>query len=126
MASHEEIQRLQPRAHPPSERLTPCESPGGGPEHLIASTWEWKKVVKIEPPARAIGTAAPKASPRERLAQRQLRKPLDVQVRYRGGPECWWELKARGRVWRFPGHVCLHDALTFINNSPSWREDPER
>jgi hypothetical protein len=32
-------------------------------------------------------------------------------VTYRGGAEAWWSIKARGRVWRRPGTLALHDVL---------------
>lgn len=50
-----------------------------------------------------------------RLAERDARAPLQVQVSYRGGAEAWWELRARGRVWRFPGHHSIHDVLMWVN-----------
>lgn len=39
------------------------------------------------------------------------RTPLTLTVKYRSGPEAWWEVKARGRVFRFPGHVAIHDVM---------------
>lgn len=41
---------------------------------------------------------------------------MTVTVRYRGGAEAWYEVKARGRTWRFPGHVALHDAFDRISD----------
>jgi len=35
-------------------------------------------------------------------------------VSYRGGPECWWEVRTRGRVYRIPGTAAVHDALADI------------
>lgn len=37
-----------------------------------------------------------------------------MSVTYRGGPECWWEIKARGEVWRVPGVIALHDVMRHI------------
>lgn len=37
-------------------------------------------------------------------------------VRFRGGAECWWEITARGNVWRAPGYVSLHDVMARINH----------
>lgn len=47
--------------------------------------------------------------------RREPRENLTITVRYRGGPECWWEIKARGETVRLPGYVHLHDALMAIN-----------
>jgi len=38
-----------------------------------------------------------------------------VSIQYRGGPEAWYEIRARGRIYRFPGSMYLHDALEQIN-----------
>jgi hypothetical protein len=66
-------------------------------------------------PPEAMGTARAERARRFSLARRDPREPLTVIVRYRGGAECWWELRARGTVWRMPGHVSLQDALAQIN-----------
>jgi hypothetical protein len=105
---------------PPSERTTAEAAWAGEIEQAFSSTtWGFRRV-EIRPPARA------KSQPERsedlkallvRLRRREMRKPLEVTVRFRGGPECWWELTARGRVWRFPGYVALHDALAHINAS---------
>lgn len=39
------------------------------------------------------------------------RKPVTVVLKYRGGPEGWVEIRARGRVWRRPGATAIHDVL---------------
>jgi hypothetical protein len=41
--------------------------------------------------------------------------PITVSVSYRGGPEAWYEVHARGSVGRFPGYVALHDVMAEIN-----------
>lgn len=46
---------------------------------------------------------------------RNPREPLTLSVKLRGGPECWYEVHARGEVGRFPGSVCLHDVMREIN-----------
>lgn len=46
------------------------------------------------------------------LGLRNRRKPLQVTITYRGGPESWWELRARGKVVRCPGHWFIEDALS--------------
>lgn len=76
------------------------------------TAWEW---AKIERRQAAGSTAGRKAALHRRLRQRDARKPLQVTVRYRGGPECWWEISGRGREYHIPGSVCLHDAMMWIN-----------
>lgn len=34
-----------------------------------------------------------------------------MTVRYRGGSEAWIEVKARGRVWRYPGVLSFYDVM---------------
>ncbi len=45
------------------------------------------------------------------LARRNMRDPLTMKVRYRGGAEAWWLIEARGRSVAFPGHMCIHDVM---------------
>jgi hypothetical protein len=49
------------------------------------------------------------------MPYRNPRDPLSITVKYRGGPEAWYEIHARGSMGRFPGYVSLHDALSEIN-----------
>lgn len=49
------------------------------------------------------------------LARRNRREPLTLSVKYRGGAEAWYEIKARGRTYRVPGHRALHDVMELIN-----------
>lgn len=53
----------------------------------------------------------PKGVARQALRLRDRRQPLNIRVVYRGGSECWWELRARGVTIRRPGHLSLHDVL---------------
>jgi len=78
-----------------------------------STTWEWRQV-KIDPPLAA-PTAQPRQSPRKpALSHWNGRTALTVTVRYRGGAECWYEVKARGRVWRAPGVLALHDVMEAV------------
>lgn len=86
-------------------------------EHQFSSTtWEWRKT-KIRRPAGGHSGSAPKALRWFRLPPRDPRQVLTVTVKLRGGPECWYELHARGQVGRFPGWVALHDVMAEINQS---------
>jgi hypothetical protein len=40
-----------------------------------------------------------------------LKRPVTVVLKYRGGPEGWVEVRARGRIWRRPGFTAIHDVL---------------
>lgn len=69
--------------------------------------WRWAKIRAT--PARPSKTS-PKAS-LPALAPWDKAMALSISVKYRGGAECWWEITARGRVWRRPGHLALDDVL---------------
>lgn len=81
-----------------------------------STTYEWRKV-KITAPPRPTGHSASKASTSSasragrRREQEPLRAPKNVQVRFRGGADTWWELTWGGVTKRFPGYVQLDDAL---------------
>lgn len=81
------------------------------PQLAPSTTWTWKRVrVRAgAPPAGAAGAAGAHRRP---LARRNRREPLTVSVSFRGGAECWWEIKARGQTWRRPGALALHDVLS--------------
>jgi hypothetical protein len=69
--------------------------------------WE---LAKVHRPPEAPSTQPPEGGP-PRLSRLELRETVTITVRWRGGPEAWWEVKARGRTMRFPGHDSLHDVL---------------
>lgn len=81
--------------------------------HLPSTTWAWKRV-KISPAPKA-NTTSRKATPPQ-PSRRNPREPLTVTIRYRGGPEAWWEVKGRGKTYRFPGYLALHDVMRTIHN----------
>lgn len=51
---------------------------------------------------------------RPRLALWDRRHPLTITVKYRGGSEGWYEIRARGQVFRSVGCLALHDVMTSI------------
>lgn len=111
MVDQPDEQRPHHPTHPLPHRASAEDAWAAELEQVFGSTrWEWKRV-KIEPPARAKGQPPQASALAFRLRRRALRRQTEVLVRYRGGPECWWELQARGRVFRFPGHMALHDVL---------------
>lgn len=69
---------------------------------------------KIAPPPQAKGHRASEASPALSLLPWPARRPMNITIKYRGGPECWYEIRARNRTMRVPGVVCIHDALKVL------------
>lgn len=83
-------------------------------EHTFPSTtFVWKRV-KILDPSGSSGQRR-FAAPSEPLRARDPRKPITVQLEYRGGPEAKWRVRARGRTWNFPGVTALHDVMAAVN-----------
>jgi hypothetical protein len=78
-----------------------------------STTTEWKWV-KLPAARQGQGPQPAQRTMRSFLSRRDHRKPLWIEVHYRGGPEMWFELRARGATRRYPGHVCLADALADI------------
>jgi hypothetical protein len=69
---------------------------------------------KIKPATRQ-GTQSERsegAKPYRARRQRDMYKSIWIEVRFRGGPEASWLITARGRTWRYPGHMALHDCLS--------------
>lgn len=54
----------------------------------------------------------PKAALRRIRLNRRER--MTITIKHRGGAESWWELRARGNVYRRPGHTCIEDIFTDI------------
>lgn len=78
-----------------------------------STTWEWKTVrIRKRPQGRKQQRA--KRTSFSELGPYPPREALMVKVRYRGGPECWWEITARGKTVRRPGVLALHDVLRDI------------
>lgn len=82
-------------------------------ECSVSTTWVWKRV-KIDPPLAAPSKQRRRPLPKPVRALWDSRHPLTILIRYRGGPECWYEIKARGRTHRVTGSTCLHDVMTTI------------
>ena len=75
-----------------------------------STTWGWRRVKISRPPEAGTRSGAQRRT-LHALRKRDPRQPLTVTVVYRGGSECWWELRSRGVVIRRPGHNALHDVL---------------
>lgn len=59
-------------------------------------------------------------SPQASLLPWNLKKPVTMTLKYRGGPEGWVEIRARGRTWRRPGVTAIHDVLLEALGHPGW------
>lgn len=85
-----------------------------------STRWAWKRV-RIPPSPEAPSSAVAKRPPP--LGTWDPRTPLTVTITYRGGPEAWYELKARGRRWRRPGSLSLHDVMMELYQPARARPD---
>ena len=81
-----------------------------------SATWVWRRT-KIRRPPEAQGPVTAKPWRFSGLPPRSGRESALISVKYRGGPEAWYEIKARGRTVRYPGWVCLSDLMQEINQS---------
>lgn len=79
-----------------------------------STTWAYRRV-KVRRPAGGQKPVGARAARWALRSPRAAREPLTLTVKYRGGPECWYEIHARGEVGRFPGTTALHDAMEEIN-----------
>jgi hypothetical protein len=78
-----------------------------------STTWEWRRV-KIKRPPEAMSASSEASPPAGSLLPWPRSKPITVVLKYRGGPEGWVEVRARGRVWRRPGTFALYDTLCLV------------
>ncbi len=80
-----------------------------------STTWAWKQVKMKTPPAGQDRARAQRGRwhgfpvwPR--------RKVLTLTIVYRGGPQSWWLVSARGRHGVFPGVAALEDVMRQVLN----------
>jgi hypothetical protein len=83
-----------------------------------STTWGFRRV-KIGVAPQADSHSRPKGVARQALARRDPRKPLTVTIVYRGGSECWWEIRSRGVVLRRPGYWTIHDVFSLLEGERS-------
>jgi hypothetical protein len=88
-------------------------------QSFSSTTWEWRKT-KIRRPPDGQQTTRPKGGHWHGLPPRPIRETITLTVTWRGGPECWYEIKARGRTGRVPGWLSFHDVMMRINNEESY------
>lgn len=80
-----------------------------------STRWELR-LVKIRRPPEAHSGSQTKSGYWRRFPRRNPREPLKITVSYRGGPEAWYEVHARGSVGRYPGYMAIHDIMCDVNN----------
>lgn len=70
--------------------------------------------------------STPKASRWGRRSALGRRETITLTVTFRGGEECWYEIKARGEMGRFVGVTCLHDVVQEISQGALWYTEERR
>jgi hypothetical protein len=87
------------------------------PERMFGSTtWAWKKV-RVSRGAAGQQPARAKRARFWGLPARSPREPLHLTIKLRGGPECWVEVHARGRIARYHGATAIADIVFEVNQS---------
>lgn len=81
-------------------------------KRTASTTYQWRKV-KIRPSGDQPSKTSPQASS-PALKPWPKDRSLSITIKHRGGAESWWEIVARGRVWRRPGHLLLDDVLAEV------------
>lgn len=87
----------------------------GANAHSSSTTWAWRRV-KLPSLGTSPGGQPPQATFWRRLSRRDPRVPLEITIKYRGGPEAWVEVKGRGAVGRYPGVTSVYDIVVDLNN----------
>jgi hypothetical protein len=81
-------------------------------ENTASTTWVPETDKIRAAPAKGTNTAsAEPIPPKQRGRRRQDYSWHTLEVRFNGGPEASWLIRDGGKTWRYPGHLCLHDAL---------------
>lgn len=70
----------------------------------------------MKPPPAGHVTARAKRGRWFGLATWPRTRSLNLTVAWRGGPESWWLVTARGRHGVFPGHLALEDVMAAVFN----------
>lgn len=87
-----------------------------GTDHTFESTtFVWERRMVRRPAGGQMHSAA-KPHRMLGLPRWPARRPLRLTIKYRGGPEGWVEIHARGRVVRYPGYTQVVDVLRELTN----------
>lgn len=102
------------------------DSPPAAPELeqvFPSTTWEWRRVRVRAAPAGQ-DTARAQRGRWHGLTRWPRTQGLTVTIAYRGGPQSWWLVTARGRHGVFPGCAALEDVMAMVFNEAAWHADP--
>lgn len=93
--------------------------PGRGSNTRSLSTTSSSDQVILEQPARAPAKQSVRRAGLPSLSPRDPRKRLSLVVSYKGGPEGWWLVEARGQHWLFPLCTPIGEALQKLSRGKS-------
>lgn len=77
---------------------------------VVSTTWVVENRKIASPPQAHVSRRAQRG-PLAGLLVWPRRRPLTLTIKYRGGPEAWYEIRGRGRTIRRSGHTFLHDLM---------------
>lgn len=77
-------------------------------------TWEMRKIRRAAGPRPDSAGAAGTTGLARRSGDLPRKTSVTITVRYRGGPEAWWELRSVYGVCRVPGHIAIHDVMRLV------------
>lgn len=80
-----------------------------------STTWAYRKV-KIARPPGGHATARSSMYGWRSLRRSERRMKIRITVSYRGGPQSYWLVEARGRHAVLPGHMALEDLMAAVHN----------
>jgi hypothetical protein len=80
-----------------------------------STNFEWK-LVKMKPPPAGHTAARAKRGRWSRFSTWPRQRPLQLTITWRGGPESWWLVQARGSHGVFPGHLAIEDVMAQVCN----------
>lgn len=81
----------------------------------VSTTWRSDRGRVARAP-QATQDSRPQGVRFARLPRRDPREPLSAVVKWRGGPEGWIEVRARGAVVRVPGYTSVAELVLLLNS----------
>lgn len=82
----------------------------------VSTTWRGSGE-KIARAPQATQDSRPQGVRLRGLPRRDPRTPLGATLTWRGGPEAWVEIRARGATVRVPGHTNIAELVLLLNNA---------
>lgn len=81
-----------------------------------STRWRYTRV-RIKRAPEATEHSRPKGVRWRRFGKRDPRQPIQVTLKWRGGPEAWIEVTGRGETNRYPGFVSIAEIVLDINQA---------